>query len=89
MDGRGGLCLQEIAWARFGDAPRPIVTLNAVGASRNDRYIVAARRDGQPLRRRGRFAQVARGEHELNFRLSATPGTDWGTRPSSRPPSGG
>ncbi len=25
VDGRGGRCLQEIAWARFGDAPRPIV----------------------------------------------------------------
>ena len=66
------------------------LTLNAVGASRSDRYIVSARRDGQPLRRSWiRFAQVARGDHELDFRLSATPGTDWGTRPSSRPPSGG
>jgi predicted alpha-1,2-mannosidase len=65
------------------------LTLSANGASSTERYIASARRDGRTLRRSWiRFAQVARGNHEIRLRMSSRPGRDWGTAPSSRPPSG-
>ena len=66
------------------------LTLSAGGASSAERYIGSARRDGRRLDRSWiRFAQIARGDHELRFAMSSRPGRDWGSAPSSRPPSGG